>query len=192
MNRWERVAGIVQVIGVLAIGVLAPGTPVRAQISPSSNAPVDMSADEAEVVNSKCVTTWRGSAEALQGDSRIRANTITAYLKPKGAPGPGGQANCGGTDRIEADGDVFYVTPTQIARGDHAVYSADAGQIVLTGNVIVVQGKDVARGDRLTIEVATREGHLDAPAKGGRVRAVFYPNQPGTPGAPPAGAAPAH
>jgi lipopolysaccharide export system protein LptA len=185
MNRWDRAAAI-----VLAIGVLAPWTPAKAQISASSNAPVDMSADEAEVVNSKCVTTWRGAAEALQGDSRIRADTITAYLKPKGGPGPNGQTSCGGTDRIEADGDVYYVTPTQIARGDHAVYEADAGQIVMTGNVIVVQGKDVARGERLTIDVATRVAHLDAPVKGGRVRAVFYPDQPGTPGAPPP--APAH
>jgi len=186
MNRWDRAAAI-----LMTIGVLTPWTPVRAQISPStSNAPVDMSADEAEVVNSKCVTTWRGSAEALQGDSRIRADTITAYLKPKGGPAaPNGQTNCGGTDRIEADGNVFYVTPTQIARGDHAVYHADAGQIVMTGNVIVVQGKDIARGDRLTIEVASRVAHLDAPSKGGRVRAVFYPDQPGTPGAPPTAAA---
>ena len=192
MQRWDKTAAI-----LLTLGALAAWAPARAQISPSSNGPVDMSADEAEVVNSKCMTVWRGAAEALQGDSRIRANTITAYLKPKpggskpagAADGPG-QTNCGGTDRIEADGDVFYVTPTQIARGDHAVYSADAGRIVLTGNVIVVQGKDVARGERLTIEVATREAHLDAPAKGGRVRAVFYPNQPGTPGAAPP--APAH
>ena len=152
MNRWDRAAAI-----LMTIGVLTPWTPVRAQISPStSNAPVDMSADEAEVVNSKCVTTWRGSAEALQGDSRIRADTITAYLKQGGPAAPNGQTNCGGTDRIEADGNVYYVTPTQIARGDHAVYHADAGQIVMTGNVIVVQGKDVARGDRLTIEVASR------------------------------------
>ena len=56
-------------------------------------------------------------------------------------------------------------------------------------NVIVVQGQDVVRGDRMTINTVTREVHMDSTAKGrgtpGRVRGVFYPNQPGGPMAPP-------
>jgi len=175
------------------LGALALTAPARAQLPAASNAPIDITADQADVVNSKCVTTWRGSAEALQGQTRLRANVIIAYLKVKGADASG-QASCGATDRIEADGDVFYVTPTQVARGDHAVYHADANQIIMTGDVIVVQGKDVARGDTLTINTTTHEAQLDSAAKGrgkpGRVRGVFFPNQPGTPGPAPLGAAP--
>ena len=106
---------------------------------------------------------------------------------------PGEQSNCGATERIEAEGDVFYVTPEQVARGDHAVYSASLGVIVLTGNVIVVQGKNVIHGDRLTIKVATREAQMESDAKGrgvpGRVRAVLYSGQSGGIGLspPPAG-----
>jgi len=170
----------------LALASVTLSEPAKAQLAPQSSGPIDITADEAEVVNSTCVTTWRGSAEALQGNSRLRAHTITAYLKPKGgAPSASGQANCGATDRIVADGDVYYVTPTQVARGDHAVYSADSAQIVMTGNVIVVQGLDVAHGDRMTVDVNTRVVHMDSAAKGlgapGRVRGVFYPNQPGGP-----------
>ena len=115
------------------------------------------------------------------------------FAKPKGV-GANGQPACGPTDRIEADGHVYYVTPEQNARGDHAVYSQAADQIVLTGDVIVVQGKDVARGDRLTIQVSTREARLDSNVKGagkpGRVRGVFYPAKAdSTGGDKPAGAA---
>jgi len=175
----------------------------HAQLAPSSNGPIDITADNGTLVNSTCEATWSGAAEALQGNSRLRANVIKAFLKkkPPGAgaqPGPAGAGNpsdCGATERIEADGNVYYVTPDQVAHGDHAVYSADLDQIVMTGNVIVVQGagekRSVVRGDKMTIHVSTREVTIDSIAQGrgvpGRVRGVFYPNQPGTPGAAPLG-----
>lgn len=159
---------------------LCAGAPVRAQVDTKSTAPIDVTANEAEVVNSKCVVIWRGAAEALQDHTRLRADTISVYAHPKAASA-GGQAACGGTDRIEAEGHVFYVTPQQNARGDHAVYSAAADQIVLTGHVIVVQGADVARGDKLTIHVSTREAKMESNVTGagrtGRVRGVFYPEK---------------
>jgi lipopolysaccharide export system protein LptA len=175
------------------------GLAAHAQIAPTSNGPIDITADNGTLVNSTCEATWSGAAEALQGDSRLRANVIKAFLKKKppaaaAAPQSGAAganpSDCGATERIEADGNVFYVTPDQVAHGDHAVYSADAGQIVMTGNVIVVQGKNVVRGDKMTIHVATRLVTIDSTAQGrgtpNRVRGVFYPNQPGAPGSVPA------
>lgn len=164
----------------LAALVAAGGT--RAQGDTRSGAPIDITANEAEVINSKCLAVWRGAAEALQGQTRLRADTISVYATPKGV-GPGGQPACGGTDRIVADGRVYYVNPQQNARGDHAVYSASADQIVITGDVVVVQGRDVARGDTLTIKISTREAKMESRATGagkpGRVRGVFYPDQSG-------------
>jgi lipopolysaccharide export system protein LptA len=168
----------------VAAAVAAAGfaTGARAQLDSKSNAPIDITANEAEVVNSKCISIWRGAAEALQGTSRLRAETISVYARPKGV-GANGQPACGGTDRVVADGQVYYVTPQQIAHGDHAVYSQADDQIVLTGNVIVVQGNDVARGDRLTIKVSTKEARMESkvtgPGKAGRVRGVFYPDKNG-------------
>ena len=197
MKTWRAAAAGLALAG--GFGLVA-----QAQIAPSSNGPIDISADHGLLVNSTCEMTWSGAAEALQGTSRLRANIIKAYLKKKPAAAsavqttasPAGSANpsdCGATERIEADGNVFYVTPDQIAHGDHAVYSADADQIVMTGNVIVVQGgKNVVRGDKMTIHVQTREVTIDSTAQGrgapNRVRGVFYPNTPGAPGS----AAPAH
>jgi lipopolysaccharide export system protein LptA len=174
------------------------GSAAHAQLAPSSNGPIDITADNGTLVNSTCEATWSGAAEALQGTSRLRANVIKAFLKKKpptvaahsDAAAAGNPSDCGATERIEADGNVFYVTPDQIAHGDHAVYSAEADQIVMTGNVIVVQnGKNVVRGDKMTIHVSTREVTIDSIAQGrgvpGRVRGVFYPNTPGAPGSAP-------
>ena len=161
---------------------LAVASAARAQVDTRSSAPIDITANEAKVINSQCLAIWRGAAEALQGQTRLRADTISVYATPKGV-GPNGQPNCGGTERIVADGKVYYVTPQQNARGDHAVYSASADQIIITGDVIVVQGHDVARGDTLTIKVSTREAKMESKAIGAgksrRVRGVFYPDQSG-------------
>jgi lipopolysaccharide export system protein LptA len=191
-------------IGVLGVALAAAALGADAQgIAPQASGPMDISADSSTFVNEACESTWNGAAEVLQGTTRLRANVIRAFFKKK-PPGPGGaaaaqgggvggipggpQSNCGGTDRIEAEGDVFYVTPDQNARGDRAIYTADNDQIVMTGNVIVVQGKNVIHGDRLTIHVATREAQIESNATGrgtpNRVRGVFY-QQPGAPGSAP-------
>lgn len=160
----------------------ASATPVSAQLAQldtHSKAPIDITANQAEVVQSKCLAVWRGAAEALQDKARLRADTISIYSTPKGK-GANGQPACGGAERIVADGHVYYVTPEQNARGDHAVYTAAADEIVITGDVILVQGKDVARGDKLTLKVSTRQATLEpgasGAAKSARVRAVYYPD----------------
>jgi lipopolysaccharide export system protein LptA len=166
-------------------------------LSPQSNGPIDITADNGTYDNATCESTWTGSAEVLQGTSRLRAHEIRAFMKHKptsaaarpASTSPADQSACGAAERLEADGDVFYVTPDETARGDHAVYSADANLIVMTGDVILVQGKNVVHGTRLTIHTQTRAAQMESDQQGrgspGRVRAVFYQNQPGAPGTVP-------
>ena len=178
MTRWTILGGVVL---PLAAAVLCAGGSVAASsLDSHSAAPIDITANEAEVVSSKCLAIWRGAAEALQEKTRLRADTINVYSHPRGV-GANGQAACGGTDRIEAEGHVFYVTPERRARGDRAVYSAAADEITITGDVIVVQGANVARADKLVIKVSTREARMESlvtgPGRAGRVRGVFYPDK---------------
>jgi lipopolysaccharide export system protein LptA len=181
-------------IAAIAAACLSLATSAAAQLDTRSNGPIDITADQLAVTQSKCVAVWKGSAEAIQDDARLRADTITVYSRPKGV-GDNGQAACGGTDRVVAEGNVYYVTPQQHVRGDKAVYATAADEIVITGDVIVVQGNNVARGDRLTIKVSTKEATMDSnvigAGKTGRVRGVFYPDQNGqAPGQPRAAAKP--
>jgi lipopolysaccharide export system protein LptA len=151
-----------------------------------SKSPIDITADQADVSNTKCIAIWRGSAEAVQDTTHLRADTITIYSHPKGPSKDGQAAACGNADKIVADGHVFYATPQQNARGDHAVYVEADDQIVMTGDVVVVQGQDVARGDKMTITVSTHEARMESnitgAGKAGRVRAVFYPDKTTQPG----------
>jgi len=159
-----------------------------AQLAPSSNGPVDITADQLDVQNQKCLAIYTGDAEALQDTSRLRANTINIYNKAlpprsgaQNASGEPGGTSCGALDRMEADGQVYYVTPNQVVKGDHAVYNAGDKTIVVTGDVVVSQGKNVTAGTRLVINtdtgVATMASSVHGRGQAGRVRTVVYPNQ---------------
>ena len=189
---WTASTALALGMALAATGAAAPqGQP--GGLSPQSNGPIDITADNGTYDNASCESTWTGSAEVLQGTTRLRAHEIRAFMKRK-ASTAADQSNCGAAERIEADGDVYYVTPDQNARGDHAVYNADANLIVMTGDVILVQGKNVVHGDRLTIHTQTRAAQMESGAQGrgtpGRVRAVFYQSQ--QPGAPPGAPAASH
>lgn len=164
-------------IAALALG-LAAG-PAAAQLNQNSDAPLDITADALEVVNNQCLSIWSGSAEALQDRARLRADVLKTYSK-KGAAKPGGQsAPCGALERIEAIGNVYYVTPQQKVRGDAATYEMSTDKIVVTGDVVAVSGQNVIRGDRLVINAATGDAQMESAAKGRgkpRPRAVIYPD----------------
>ena len=172
-------------LAAVAALTLALAGPAAAQIAGSSDAPVDITADALEVVNNQCMSIWSGSAEALQDRTRLRADTIKTYSKK--APGKAnGQGACGALDRMEAIGNVYYVTPQQKVRGDNAVYDVGAERIVITGDVVAVSGQNVIRGSRLVVNSATGDAQMEAGAKGpgkARPRAVIYPNQKAGPAA---------
>jgi len=154
-------------LAVLAAAVLAPSL-AFAQLDTRS--PIDLSADSSVVDNAACVSEWRGNVEALQGKTRLRSDSMKVY---------GVKGDCSQADSLIADGNVYYVTSDRNVRADHAVYDSGSQIITLTGNVIIVQGKNVVRADKAVINTKTGETQLQSPgrAKGGRVRGVFYPSQ---------------
>lgn len=160
----------------------APAAQSQVSLAQDSDAPIDITADELEVVNAQCLAIWRGAAEALQDQARLRADVMRIYSAKKSAARPGaGGADCGELTRIEAEGQVYYVTPQQSVRGDNAVYEASSETILFTGRVVAAQGRNVLRGERLRLNVATGQALVETSVQGrgkpGRVRGVFYPNQ---------------
>lgn len=162
---------------VLAVG-LATGVAAHAQqLGPNAKGPVDIAADELEVQNKACISTWRGNAEALQGEARLRADVLKAFFEPKaGASGATGTGACGDLLKMEAQGSVYYVTSKdQRVRGDAATYDASNDTVTMTGDVVAVQGQNVLRGSRMVFNTQTGEGRLVG-GSGARPRGVFYPS----------------
>lgn len=168
---------------LVALSLLA-GAPALAQgLGPSSDGPVDITADELEVQNKACVSVWRGKAEALQGQTRLRADLLRAVMATKpGAAGAVGTGACGELIRMEAEGSVYYITSKdQRVRGDAGVYDAATETVTLTGDVVAVQGQNVLRGTRMVFNTQTGEGRMVGNAtgrnQGSRPRGVFYPSK---------------
>jgi lipopolysaccharide export system protein LptA len=169
---------------LLAAAVLAIAAPAQAQLSSKSDAPIDVTADEYEIIQSACRTTWTGDAEAVQADSRLRARILRTFMTQTTKPGSA-EKSCGDLSRLEAEGSVYYVTPQQRIRGDNAVYDAVNETLVVTGDVVAVQGQDVTRANRMVYNVKTGELRVTGTGKGknaaGRPRAVIYPSKKTTP-----------
>jgi lipopolysaccharide export system protein LptA len=163
----------------LALG-LALATPLAAlaQIAPGAHGPVDITADQLEVQQSQCSANWTGNAEALQDSSRLRADSLKVYNHQMA--GQNGGQSCGALDHMVAEGQVYYVTPTQVVKSDHAIYTAADTTIVMTGDVVTAQGKNVIAGTSLRINTNTGVAVMATGVTGrgakGRVRGVFYPN----------------
>lgn len=151
----------------LAVTASAGGRDVQAQQAPGagqSGQPIMYGADDGEYTPDGIAL--RGRAEILQGDNRLRANAIQ------------GAMSGGDITRIEATGEVYFVTPTQTIRGDRAVYTIADDTVVVTGDVILTQGQNVLTGGRLTYNVETGSARMEgAPTgrAGNRVQGVFYP-----------------
>lgn len=170
---------------LLAAGLWAciQATPATAQSTGSGL--LDISADELEVQNRTCVSTWRGNAQATRGQARLVADMLRAHLQPQaGARPASGTAACGDVLRIEAHGSVHYVTARgQRVRGDHGVYDLTTGEVTITGDVIAIDGENVLRGSRMTFNNETGYGRVTG-APNTRPRGVFRTRERTGPSAP--------
>lgn len=200
MTAARLVAGLS--LAVCACAAWAPSASAQTTTTTSSSpstgvhfgqpgSPIDISAKSTQVFQQERRVVYQGEVEALQGTSRLRTPQLTLWysnnnaVKGSAAPAGGG---AGPLERMEAEGPVFFVTPTQSAKGDHGSYSAADDTITLTGNVVLTQDKNVSTGDKLVIHQKTGLATLSSEKSGGRVRGVFVNEDKGkaAPGAPPA------
>jgi lipopolysaccharide export system protein LptA len=144
--------------------------------------PVDISADRNENFQQQHKSVWQGNVVAIQGDQKLLTPLLTVYFSDSAAratQSASAAPNMGKIDRMEAEGPVYLVTPTQRAQADHATYVAATDTVIMTGNVVLLQEKNVVKGEKLVIEHTTGHSTLYASpkAENGRVRGVFYPKQ---------------
>ena len=163
---------------VLAIGLSGALTfAASAQIS-GQRGPIQIEADQLDFIDSEARAVYVGNVDAVQGDARIRAEQLTIYFEQRSEDGSSATAlggNMGDVQRLVAEGEVFYLTPTERARGDRGVYDYSTDTITLTGNVTVTRGENVIAGDTLVVDVANGISRVssESRARGERVRTVI-------------------
>ena len=100
------------------------------------------------------------------------------------APGPGGSSSI---RRLEAKGSVVVTQKDQVVTGESAVFDTKSNMITMLGGIVLTQGKNVLRGDRLLVDMTTGVSRVESDS--GRVQGLFISSGQGGPAVP--GAAPA-
>lgn len=124
--------------------------------------PVEVSADSLSVDQSTGQAVFDGNVLVVQGDVRMSAGRIMVVY------GQDANGAASGIDRLEADGGVTFVTATDAAEANAAVYAVNDGTVTLTGEVLLTQGQNAISGERLVIDLSSGTGRME-----GRVRTIF-------------------
>jgi lipopolysaccharide export system protein LptA len=66
--------------------------------------------------------------------------------------------------------------PSRVVTGDHAIFYQDTQQVIMTGNAVMRDGKNVIRGDRIVVFLDENRGVVESD-ENKRVTATIYPNE---------------
>ncbi len=164
----------IKITALLLLAVSAFAAPAMAQIS-SEGGPIYINSDRTESLERERKVILIGNVDIQQGEARLRANKVTLIFAGKEGAGSGSLGGSfGQIQTMQADGEVYYVTPELKAKGDTGVYEAAVDTITMTGNVALMRGADVAEGQTLKLEIKNRRTTLDGGE--GRMRMMIDPD----------------
>jgi lipopolysaccharide export system protein LptA len=177
----------------LAAAMAAAAQPAQKEQQPSGamqgfqvnrDQPVKIESDALEVRDKSHQATFIGKVKLVQGDTTIQCKMLVIFYEDSSAPAPKkgaqtaqkGGALGGGTQikRAEAKGDVLVTQKDQTAKGDNGVFDVKSNTITLTGSVVVTQGTNVLRGDRMLVDLNTGVSRVES-NKTQRVEGLFNP-----------------
>ncbi len=126
------------------------------------DAPVEITAERLSVDQATGRATFEGDVLIGQGDMKISAATVEVVYDDAS----------GEIARLEAVGGVTFVTATEAAEAESAVYDISGGMLTLIGDVLLTQGRTALSSQRMEIDLAAGTAQLT-----GGVRSVIEPAQ---------------
>jgi lipopolysaccharide export system protein LptA len=200
------------VAGETAAQSAMSGVPNAMQgFSQNRDQPIKIEAASLEMRDKKKEATFSGNVKVVQGDTTMTSKTLVVFYDATSAPapapasaakatksvpiqsttpGPGGSSSI---RRLEAKGSVVVTQKDQVVTGETAVFDTRSNLITMLGGIVLTQGKNVLRGDRLMVDMATGVSRVESDS--GRVQGLFQSSGQGgpiIPGASPAGAPPSN
>jgi lipopolysaccharide export system protein LptA len=168
--------------------------------SQNRDQPIQIEAASLEMRDKKKEATFAGNVKVVQGDTTMTSKSLVVFYDQGGAPaaaapsskgaksaplqsatpGPGGSSSI---RRLEARGSVVVVQKDQIVTGETAIFDTKANQVTMQGGVVLTQGQNVLRGDRLVVDMTTGVSRVESDT--GRVQGLFQSSgQSGVPAIP--------
>jgi lipopolysaccharide export system protein LptA len=157
----------------------ASGPPNALQgFSQNRDKPIRINSATLEVRDKEKMATFAGDVHLVQGDTTLKSKTLVVFYDDDGAAksanGPAAATASQSKQQIrraEAKGGVIVTQKDQTATGDNGVFDMRANTVTLLGNVVISQGLNVVRGERLTVDMTTGVSRVE----GGRVQALIQP-----------------
>lgn len=156
-----RTMALAALLGGWAVAAAAQDNKPQFKLDP--NEPVDVHSETSNYKQESCTLVLTGNVQITQKQARLVGHTANAVAAKKAG-------KCADMDKIDVDKDVYYVTPDETVRADHALYDLTASKVTFTGQVVTVRGADVATGSRLVVDLKTNEYNMEGP-----VHAVITP-----------------
>src|SRR6202790_348891 len=159
--------------------------------SQNRDQPIQIEAAELEMRDKKKEATFSGNVKVVQGDTTMTSKSLVVFYDSTPAPsaaapaanskaaaqsatiqsatpGPGGSSSI---RRLEARGSVVVTQKDQVVTGETAVFETKTNLITMLGGVVLTQGKNVLRGDRLMVDMTTGVSRVESDS--GRVQGLF-------------------
>ncbi|MDP3339097.1 lipopolysaccharide transport periplasmic protein LptA [Frigidibacter sp.] len=148
-----------------ALPALGQGTNLTVSgLQQDTGAPVEVTADSLQVDQAAGSAVFTGNVLIVQGTMRLAA----AEVRVTYATDPAGATDTTTIDSMTATGGVTLATATEAAEAAEAVYSPQSGELVMTGDVLLIQGGNSIAGQLLTIDLNSGASRMD-----GRVKTVL-------------------
>ena len=167
--------------------------------SRDTDQPVTIEADSLEIHDKDRYAVFIGNVVVKQGDSIMRSRELKVHYEGsmRGNQKDGGQKDQKSADAaksrtaqtvkndpaqrirmIEATGGVIVTNKDQKATGDKGVFDMRTNLATISGNVVISQGPNVMRAEKLVVDMKTGFSRMEAGGKGGnqRVQGLFLPS----------------
>ncbi|MCE1236190.1 MAG: LPS ABC transporter substrate-binding protein LptA [Hyphomicrobiales bacterium] len=138
--------------------------------------PIQIEADSLEVLDKDRNAVFTGNVHVVQKDTVLKTLRLRVFYAGSGAADlakTGGDAQS--IRRFEAEGKVLITQKDQTVTGDRGWFDMTTQTAQITGAVVLTQGKNVARGDRLSIDLKSGQYKLDG---AGRVQLILESQKP--------------
>ncbi len=163
--------------------------------SQNRDQPVHIESETLVVRDKEKIATFSGDVKVVQGDTTMRSKSLVVFYEQDSeaeakdagktktmqaaTPGPGGQQKI---KRLEAHGSVVVLQKDQTATGELGIFDMKANTVTLSGGVMMTQGQNVLRGDKLIVDLTTGVSRVESGKNGqGRVQGLFLPGSAGAP-----------
>lgn len=157
--------------------------PAFAQEFGNGNEPIEITADQLDVMQDQQKAIFSGNVLAKQGVTKLAAQKMVVYYRT----GEQAKGSAQRISRIDVLGNVKIANASENASGQKGVYYVDKKLVRLVGNVVLSRGQNVIKGDALEYNMATgrskvlsraaigQAGGSGSSSSGGRVKGVFLP-----------------